>query len=76
MFTNYPDIVSIEQMMIMLNLGKSSVYGLLKAHLIRHVRVGRKYIVPKQSVIDFLTTPCDNIGTIINGRHNSSHGKE
>lgn len=68
MFNNYPDIVSIEQIMAMLNLGKSSVYSLLKSSHIRHVRVGRKYIIPKQSVIDFLAYPCDNIDTIIDGR--------
>ena len=68
MFTNYPDVVSIEQVMQMLNLGKSTVYHLLKSRQIIHVRVGRKYVIPKKSVIDFLTGLCHNVDTIIDGR--------
>lgn len=55
MFQNYPDIVSVEDIADMLNLGKSSVYSLLQSDQIRHVRVGKKYIVPKQAVIDFVS---------------------
>jgi len=59
-FENYSDIVSIGDIMSMLGIGKSSVYGLLKNDQIRHVRVGRKYIIPKQAVIDFINGVCYN----------------
>ena len=59
-FENYSDIVSVDDIMSMLGIGKSSVYGLLKTSQIRHVRVGRKYIIPKQAVIDFINGVCYN----------------
>lgn len=68
MFQNYPDIVSVEQIMEMLGIGKSSVYSLLKTNQLRHVRVGTKYIIPKSSVIDFACGMCYNNDQIINGR--------
>ena len=42
MFENYPDIITVEHLMEMLNIGKSSAYSLLKSKQIQHVRVGRK----------------------------------
>ena len=60
MFESYSDIVSVNDIMCMLGIGKSSVYGLLKSNQIKHVRVGRKYIIPKQSVIDFIYSVCYN----------------
>ena len=59
-FMDYSDIVSVDDIMRMLGICKSSVYGLLKANQIRHVRVGRKYIVPKRAVIDFINGACYN----------------
>lgn len=54
MFSKYEDIVSVEDVMGMLHIGKSAVYSLLKSKSIRCVRVGRKYIIPKKSVIKFI----------------------
>ena len=58
MFSTYPDIVSVEQMAEMLNIGKSSAYALLQSSQVRHVRVGKKYIIPKQSIVDFIDNGC------------------
>lgn len=60
MFDNYPDIVTVEDVMVMIGIGKSSVYALLRSNQIRHVRVGRKYIIPKQSIMDFVYGVCYN----------------
>ena len=60
MFNSYPDIVSVEQVMKMVGIGKSSVYTLLRTNRIRHIRFGAKYIIPKKSVIDFVTGVCYN----------------
>ena len=59
-FESYSDIVSVDDIMCMLGIGKSSVYSLLKSNQIKHVRVGRKYIIPKQAVIDFINGVCYN----------------
>lgn len=52
MFSEYDDIVSVENVMGMLHIGKSAVYSLLKSKTIRCVRVGRKYIIPKRALLN------------------------
>ena len=54
MFEKYADIVTVDDICSMLRLGKSSVYELLKTGKIKHIRIGRKHIIPKQAVIDFI----------------------
>ena len=53
-FKNYPDVVTPSDLQIMLNIGRNTVYTILKEGLIKTIKVGKKYIIPKQSVIDFL----------------------
>ena len=54
-FAEYDEILSIEDVMEILHIGKNSVYSLLKSNEIRNIRVGKRYIVPKKSVINFIT---------------------
>ena len=56
MFAEYGDIVSVDDIMKMLHIGRSAVYSLLQNGVIRTVKVGRKYIIPKQSVTDFINS--------------------
>ena len=60
MFEKYPDIVTIEQVTEMLNIGKSKTYELLRTNTIQHVRVGNKYIIPKKSIIALFSGLCYN----------------
>lgn len=60
MFREYDEILSIEDVMEILHIGKNSVYSLLKSNEIRNIRVGKRYIVPKQSVINFITAITEN----------------
>lgn len=53
-FANYPDVVSVEDVQAMLHIGRNAAYGLLQSGAISAIRVGKKYIIPKASVIDFL----------------------
>ena len=55
-FDNYPDIVTSEDIQKMLRIGRNSVYDLLKQGKIKSLRVGKKYLIPKTSVINFLQT--------------------
>lgn len=59
-FAEYDEILSIEDVMEILHIGKNSVYSLLKSNEIRNIRVGKRYIVPKQSVINFITAITEN----------------
>ena len=54
MFSKYNDVVTVEDVMEMLHLGRVTVYNLLKSDKIHTLRVGKKYVIPKKSVIDFL----------------------
>ena len=55
MFREYADILRIKDVQQMLNIGRNKVYELLKSGEIKSIRIGNKYIIPKKSVIDFVT---------------------
>ena len=55
MFEKYPDIVGIKELCEMLNISKPTAYRLLLDNQIQHRRVGKKYLIPKRSIIDFCT---------------------
>ena len=65
MFENYNDIITINDLTTMLNIGKSTAYSLLQNNKIQHIKIGRKYVIPKQSIIDFVAGMCYNEGKII-----------
>ena len=54
MFTEYDDVVSVDDVSKMLHLSKVTVYDLLKSGRIHTLKVGKRYIIPKKSIIDFL----------------------
>ncbi len=54
LFNAYPDVVSIDEIQQMLRIGKNAVYDLLKSKQLKSIKVGKRYIVPKKYVIDFL----------------------
>ena len=54
MFDSYPDEVSVEEIQQMLRIGKNAVYQLLKDGTIKSIKVGKRYVVPKKYIIDFL----------------------
>ena len=58
MFKEYPDVVSVEQLMEMLQIGQSLAYRLLRSGAIPAKRVGRKYIIAKVNVIEFVCGSC------------------
>lgn len=60
LFSDYDDILSIEDVMKMLRIGKNTAYSLLKNNEIRNLRIGKRYIIPKQSVINFITAVTEN----------------
>ncbi len=51
---DYSDVMTVEEVCAVLKLGKNKVYELLQRSEISSRKVGRKYLIPKKSVIDFL----------------------
>lgn len=56
MFKQYPDVMTVNQVMKALKIGKNTVYRLISENKLNCIRIGRKYIVPKKFVIDFINT--------------------
>ena len=56
LFSEYPDVVTVYDLQKMLKIGRNSAYDILKSGLIKTIKVGKRYIIPKQSVINFLAT--------------------
>ncbi len=54
MFKNYPDILTVTQMAQALGISKNSAYRLVNSRAIGCKRIGRKIIVPKQCLIDYV----------------------
>ena len=54
MFDKYPDVLTVDQVCDALSIGKNTVYQLLKENQIKHIKVGKKFLVPKIFLIDFI----------------------
>lgn len=52
---DYPDVLSVDELQNLLRIGRSATYKLLKEQKIKTLKVGNRYIIPKKSVIDYLT---------------------
>lgn len=54
MFNDYPDIVSIKQMMIMLKIGRNTAYNLINTNQIKSIKIGRIHKIPKVNIIKYI----------------------
>lgn len=54
-FKEYDDVVTVDDVMKMLHIGRNIVYKLLNDNSIKTVKVGKRFIIPKRSVIEFVT---------------------
>lgn len=54
MFSDYPDVVDVEQMSEMLGISTKTGYKLLKENKIQHFKIGRTYKVPKHNILLFI----------------------
>lgn len=57
MFTDYPDIVNLDQMRKMLSgISNTLAYRMLREKKIKSKKVGREYKIPKVNVIKYMMT--------------------
>ena len=54
MFKEYPDMMSVQQVAEALHIGKTSAYRLIKEKQIGSKHIGRKILVPKVCVVDYV----------------------
>lgn len=57
MFKNEPDVLTVPDVVRLLQLGKNTVYALIKDGRIASIKQGKKIIVPKVCLVEFLPTP-------------------
>ncbi|MGN0451225.1 MAG: helix-turn-helix domain-containing protein [Acutalibacteraceae bacterium] len=55
MFPNYPDIVTVKQLQVMLGVRRHLAYKLINDGEIQAVKIGTSLKIPKVSVINFVT---------------------
>ena len=66
MFSEYPDILSVQDIQGALAVGRSTAYRLINSGAIKHWRVGRTVKIPKPFLIDFVVNSCYNNGVVEN----------
>ena len=54
MFENTPDVWSVQMLQKNLGVGKNTAYALINSKRIRSIRIGKKILIPKVYVLDFL----------------------
>lgn len=53
-FSEYPDVVTADELGEMLGISRASVYKMLKTNQIRSFRIGSGYKIPKLYVLQYL----------------------
>lgn len=54
MFNNYGDILTVQELAKALGIGKNKAYELVQNHIIGSKKIGRKYLIPKACLIDYI----------------------
>ena len=54
MFQNYPDVVDVDNLSLMLGVSKKTAYRLVANGNISAVKVGRSYKIPKAFIVQYL----------------------
>ena len=72
---DYPDVMNVAQLAEVLNIGRNSAYALLASGEIAHRKIGRKYLIPKRCVLDYLSGAGYN-GQVMAGNPNCPEKEE
>jgi len=56
MLDNYNDVLTVKEMAKVLRIGKNAAYDLVREGAVVSIKVGRKYLVPKNCILDFLSS--------------------
>lgn len=54
MFENFRDVLSVKEACNALHIGKNTLYDLLKKGIIKSLKFGKKYMIPKVYLIDYI----------------------
>ena len=62
LFTQYPDILSINDLRNALGIGRTKAYELVGSGQIRSIKVGKSIRIPKTSLLDYVKESSYNVG--------------
>lgn len=54
MFENYKDVVNIEELTQMLDIGKNKAYELINSGIIKSFKIGKVHKIPKVWIVDYI----------------------
>ncbi len=54
MFDEYPDILTVQDIMRALDIGRNKAYSMLKQNQIKSIKIGSVYRIPKIYLIEFV----------------------
>lgn len=55
-FDDLPLTLRVEELMPVLNVGRNTAYELIRCGKIRSIRIGKQLRIPKQALIDYLSS--------------------
>ena len=55
MFNSYPDVMNVSQAARALGICENSVYRLIRQKALGNCRVGRRILIPKVCLVDYVT---------------------
>jgi len=54
MFSNYPDVMTVEQVQSALQIGRNSTYSIISSGELKSMKIGRSIRVPKPYLLDYV----------------------
>ena len=54
MLSDYGDVLTVKELAEVLRIGKNAAYSLVRDGKVVGIRVGRKLLIPKIRIVDFL----------------------
>jgi len=64
LFKEYPDVLTVKQLSKALGIGINKAYELVNRHIIGSKHVGRRILIPKVCLIDYVESPRYNINSL------------
>ena len=59
---NYPDVLTPDEAMQVLSIGKNTIYKLLQSNAIKSLKIGKLYRIPKAYLQDFILSCYNDSG--------------
>lgn len=52
--SSYPDVLLPEEAAVILQIGRNTIYRMLKDGTLKSMRIGKLYRIPKQYLLDYI----------------------